>query len=341
VVFAILVSACGTVDPSSRAPTTHPSVPEATAEPTVLPSLSPDCAAIEQNGGPRLDIELQMPNGRGQIFTQIVAERALDGRAVAVPQLGVPGVEDFGHVQGGIELPGTVNQDQALSQVQGLSITGVLTIAGGSASVALPIRLVGSAVVLTFPDIDATVTFGLELTYRDDCFAYEAAARVAARLGSIATVAACPIGDGFVPYVVELAKSPISVGGARTKLEITGYAPRWSLGASSTDGPPLAEWDRAIPPIAADRGARLDIVNRNRDLTIDEVTVEIYRRADVMRDYVNAEPIADAAVVALADGRLDIRAPLEPGRYVVALFSSWTAACATGGALSVVAVDVT
>jgi hypothetical protein len=221
-----------------------------------------------------------------------------------------------------------------------VSISGVLAIAGQAAPVPLQVSLVGSTIALAFPDIDATVRFGLDLYYRDDCFSYEAAARGAALLGSSRTVAACPLADAFVPYIASLATSPITVGGAATKLAINGFEPRWSSGASATDGPPLAEWDRTAPPIAAGPGARMDIVNGNRDLTITSVSVAIFRRADVVRDAVNAQAIGEAQAAALADGRLDIQAPTKQGRYVVALFFSWSAACATGGALSVVAVDV-
>jgi hypothetical protein len=203
------------------------------------------------------------------------------------------------------------------------------------------ISLVGSSIALVLPDIDATVTFGIDLTYRDDCFVYEAAARGTALLGSSATVAACPVGDAFLSYVIGLAQAPISVAGSAAKFEINSFEPRWSIGASATDGPPLAEWDGAAPPIMTHPEARLKVVGGNPAVTIDGVSVEIYQRADVLRDGVDAAPISDGHVTASADGRLEINAPTAPGRYVVLLFWAWSAACATGGALSAVAVDVT
>jgi hypothetical protein len=339
--IAALSCACRSeVDPAPPSTVAAPLDTQTASAPTALPSLTPDCAALERNGGPGLEIELNTPNGYRTLFTQEVAARSGSGRAIAVPNALPPGVQDFGELEGGINLPGVVTQDQDPIQVRDVSVSGVFTVAGQPAPLPLQISLAGSSIALAFPDIDATVTFGVDLYYRDNCFVYEAAARGTALLGSGATVAKCPVGDALLPYVVSLAKGPISVSGTPTRFEINSYQPRWSIGSSSTDGPPLVGWDRAAAPITTDRDARLRIVSGNEELTIDSVSVAIYRRADVLRDQVNAEPISDFHVPATADGRLEIHPPTAPGRYVVLLSWAWSAACATGGAFSILAMNV-
>jgi hypothetical protein len=282
-----------------------------------------------------------MPTGRATIPTFVVEARYLDGRAATVPDQGDRVRVDLGNVRAGIGLPGTLTQDQTPASVKIDSIESSMTMDGKAVPNAGSIEVSGTDLSLAFPDMDGRVVWSVDLTYRDECFVYRAIASAAATLGSKATVAACSTGDdGILEYVAALTAAPVSVSGRQAVLAVDGIEPRWSSGGYSTDGPPLAGWDRDAKPIQAVAGERLPVVSGNRDLTFADGFVETYLRADVVKDDVNAEPQTGVNVAPGADRILEIRAPDVAGRYVLLLHLDWSAACATGGAFAIVAVDV-
>ena len=340
----LVVAACGATvtqtPPIAEATSTAGAPPEVTST-SHGPSPTPDCAALEQSGAPNVDLEFEMPTGHVTIPTFVVQAHYFDGRAATVPDQGDPVVLDLGNVRAGIDLPGTLTQDQEPARVSIDSMESALAIDGKAVPNAGPIEIAGTDLSLAFPDLDGQVNWRLDLTYRDECFVYRAFASATATLGSRATVAACPTGDdGILPYVAALTEEPILVGDTNVTLAVEGADPRWSPGGYSSDGPPLAGWDRNVAPLTTLRGSGLMVVTGNQDLVLDDAYVETFLRADVVRDDVNAERILDAHVQPEAAGRLVIRAPSTSGRYVLLLHLDWSAACATGGAFAIVAVDV-
>ncbi|HEY4228115.1 MAG TPA: hypothetical protein VGM49_07235 [Candidatus Limnocylindrales bacterium] len=311
-------------------------------EATVGPSATSNCALLDPAALPGVDLAFQVPTGALTIATQVSEVRYLDGRVAAQPDPGEPYIEDLGNIRAGIAMSGTfADPDGQRVGIKAATIDGQMRLAGESTSRPLQISVVGDALRLTLPDIDADVTIDLVLSYQDDCFAYTAAAHGTATLGSRATLAACPASDdGILSYVSALTSKAVLVSGKKLELVVDGAEPRWIVGGYASDGPPLTGWDPEAPAIDAAAGHPIAVRSGNPDLTLIDVFVETYRRSDVLKDDVDAEPISQADGSHEADGTLAIKAPAEAGRYVDLLNLAWSGSCAIGGAFVIAPIDV-
>jgi hypothetical protein len=327
-VVAVILAGC---EAAARATPAATAVVVAPTSGSVGPSPMA-CYDIEELGGPAIDVEFGPP-ASNTLFGQVVAAQRLDGTAVAVPDPGDPSVQDLRSMLGGVETIGSISaDDEGATTISDVVATGELTVDGEAEPRPLPIRLDGTRLVTTFPDIDGNATLVLRVDYRDACYRLTSTATARLRIGSVATVSACPTAESAAldDYLRRLFKDlRVVVGGRLVPSEIqTGEWP-WLAGNFASDsGTLFGVWDRDAAPIRGGPGDRLVFRLDGADAALTGFMTRFYTRSDAFHELEREiEPVVTREPALGDDGNVSFRLPDEPGRYVTFTSFGWQTPC--------------
>jgi hypothetical protein len=335
-VVAVILAGC---DAAARA---TPAATAVVVAPTNGPTVGPSpvaCYDIEELGGPAIDVEFGPP-ASNTLFGQVVAAQRLDGTSVSVPDPGDPSVQDLRSVLGGVETVGRIStDDDGATRISDLVATGELTVDGEAEARPLPIRLDGTRLATTFPDIDGNATLALRVDFRDACYRLTSTATARLRIGSVATVAACPTAesaalDGYLRRLDEDLR--VVVSGRLVPSEIqTGEWP-WLAGNFASDsGTLFAVWDRDAAPIRDGPGDRLVFRLDGADAALTVFMTRFYTRSDAVHELEREiEPVVTRQPAVRQDGSVSFRLPDEPGRYVTFTSFGWETPCLLAGSVA-------
>jgi hypothetical protein len=203
-------------------------------------------------------------------------------------------------------------------------------------------RPIGMMIV---PDVDGTGILSVEVEWSDRCYEYTATGAREFTILSLAITSVCPQDmDQLSAYLDELRTPATEFDGMPIELLFSsGFARYWPDLNFSVSGPVLTSWDRQATGASGSSGTAVAIVPGDEDLRLREASVSFYRRGDVV-DYLETfdsiDPVVRRDVNESEGGRLWVRLPGEPGRYVAMLAYHWRGPCANGGGVAVFSVDV-
>jgi hypothetical protein len=369
-VAATLLAACTTGPP----PDSTPSFPAGSATPSAAAtagaegSVAPPTEQPVRTSGP--DAEC---SALGLIISPSFVPGAIDAhiglgthialsteRAVSVsdPSAVWPGGYDYGdglpgliriHAGSGVELRLELDYDFEFDWPLDITaVQAVLRVPGEGrrpieALIAGPER--PGIVLLTIPDRNVDGFLELEVEASDRCIVYTATGKGNVRIAREASVDACPVDtDGAVQHWAALNEPPVGAGGIPVELALTEFVFLWTPGAFGSQGNDgLFGFDPAADTAVGAPGGTVSVSAANEDLQLQSMSVRFYHRGAILNWLAGGDRpghVFEATATPLGDGSLDLLLPSNAGRYVAAVSVQWESACARGGAVGPIGIDV-
>jgi hypothetical protein len=224
-----------------------------------------------------------------------------------------------------------------------ISAAVTLTLKGGSP---LPLKtrfIPGNVnfdqVAVTVPDVSGPGTLSIELVWADPCFRYEAARTMTVDIVQRSQTVGCALDQtGYFDQVRDELSDAIHVGGslvvAGSPFNEARYLPFSNPGI---DAFILYAFDPEAPATIAEPGQLLRVENRSTAVRLSDLSYWVWTRKSVVTAVADYPPLGVVEVAhrtpsLQADGSWRLRAPTEPGRYVVGLDLTFESACSSGTA---------
>ena len=341
---AVLVAAgCGTGSPSAKPASTAafptPSAgPTATAAPTLGPT-APGPVDCSTAGTSQADIVLEAPIG----FETVDLEQDPLESPVPVDPAEAPIVTT---IVGGVELTADLAVGRGLETSTVIdTVVADFVPFGTSSTLPVAATFSGAVAVLRLPDQRVDGQLRISLTWTTECGTGGGSGTIALTVVPSSVTVGCPrSADGLADALAPLASARVTIGTLTAPLTLVAWSGRWISGDGTIDVEQFEGWDDARAVVAAPEAP---IVFRESidDLALVTLSASIYRHADVV-EYLAAGSVDALATYgfvrrnANANGRANIPAPLEPGRYVMEVAASWQTSCLSVETYSVVSLEV-
>jgi len=197
------------------------------------------------------------------------------------------------------------------------------------------------------PNLDARVSLELSITWRDRCFTYSARTTIdRLRLVSTATTAGCRMTERQYDDDFSAAlKTPLQVGSRTARLvspwSRATYLP---IDYPGIDVHPAFGWDPDAAPIVAAPDEVLVVLRDAPGFELLDMAAVAWTRKDFVDQSdvwpPKLDPVLFRSPERQSDGSFRLKAPSEPGRYVVTLSFPFEWTCGTGSVWSVFSLDV-
>ena len=345
---ALLVAACGTGTgtPALSADGGGPSAGVSAASsdgPTGSASAEPGATVAFSGATCELPAPALTVSLRG-IHETTDAEVVMAAGAPSAPPEGPP---DAGQFVGGHAYRVSISfdiQDATAVSVTPVGISSTLTVGGTAEPVAAKIADGGADI--TLPDGDGAAILTIVPTIESDsCAPLSPAAAFAIQRVPAATAAACPPDQDGSIALLQTLDTRLRIGSSVASFDNQAFEARYIAAAGSDSIPAFANYDPSASPVTVASASSVDVSAAGTDLSLEGADVQTWQRDEVVSAGGQllpspGDPI-DRQVLTAVAGTARWDAPETPGRYVVAIFPTWTSDCLTGQGYLFISVTVT